>query len=865
MAISIKADAKLNHRFTSFYSDAVRSGEMLHQNFRNLQLYTNAQVLRCCKDQAVADLSALICKNDTLDILCQYLESVFYIAKQLMAARSGRLTSNHWGLGIVESHQGQLLGVSGHPQDPQPSPINENIASSLNGSARVLKPTVRTGWLNARTGQSDGNNIAPDGKRGKDGFTEVSWEVALKLIADELQRLKTDHCNESIFAGSYGWSSAGRFHHAQSQLKRFLNTIGGFVASDGNYSYNAALVLMPHIVGHYRQHVAESTRWNVIAEHTKLVVMFGGIAERNTQVCDGGISRHRTPDNMAACAKAGVQFVNFSPLRQDAADSLNARWLPPLPGSDTAIMLGLAHTLITEGLHDTDFLTQYTVGFEIVSAYIKGVKDNQPKSADWASELSGIDADVIRQLARDMAAGRTMICTAAGVQRGDYGEQPLWMTVTLAAMLGQIGLPGGGYTIGYGVNGNIGSVERLFPWAALPQGNNPVSTVIPVAMITELLTGPNEAYQYNGQTHIFPDTRLVWWAGGNPFHHHQDLNRLRAAFQKPETIIVNEINWTSTARHADIILPVASSLERQDFGGGKSDDALVPMPAHATPAGDARTEYAIYTELSKLMNTEQQFTEGRTEEQWLRTLWQRTQENGRQASVELPDWEEFISGDVINVPDPSPNQVFLADYRRDPVEHKLSTPSGRIELFSETIESFNLPDCRGHAHWYPMRDVAEGEQLDYPIYLLSGQPKTRLHSQYDNGDYSMEYKIKGREPVLINPLDAAARGIADADVIEIFNKRGRCLAGAKVTEDIRQGCIFLWTGAWYDPDDNATQNRDRHGNPNVLTHDLRTSSLSQSPAAHSALVQIRKFSGEIPPITVHVAPLAVTDNGGIGG
>lgn len=741
--------------------------------------------------------------------------------------------------------------MSGHPQDPRPSAINRNIASSLNGAARVLKPSVRTGWLDARNGLA----TKADGKRGRDTFTQISWELALELIADELRRVRSDFGNEAIFAGSYGWSSAGRFHHAQSQLKRFLNTVGGFVASEGNYSYNAALVLMPHIVGPYREHVAESTRWSVVAKHTQLVVMFGGIAERNTQVSDGGISRHRASDDMVACAKAGVRFVNVSPLKLDAAESLNAEWLPPIPGSDTAIMLALAHTLICEGLHDTVFLDRYTVGYQKVADYILGVEDGQAKTADWASRICGLDAEVIRQLARDMASTRTMICVAAGVQRADFGEQPLWMSVTLAALLGQIGLPGGGYTIGYGVNGNVGSVERLFQWAALPQGSNPVSTIIPVAMISELLQRAGQTYQYNGQTHTFPNTRLVWWAGGNPFHHHQDLNQLRHAFQQPDTIIVNEINWTSTARHADIVLPVASSLERQDFGGGKSDDALVPMPAHATPAGEARTEFAIYTQLARLMGTEQAFTEGRSENEWLRTLWSQTRQNGRRASVKLPDWDEFIKGDVLNVPDPSPDQVFLSGFRADPVANKLPTPSGKIELFSTTIDSFNLSDCRGHARWFPIRDIAQGELKQHPLYLLSGQPKTRLHSQYDNGNYSLSYKVKGREPVLINARDAEDRGISEGDVVELFNKRGRCLAGAVVTNDIRQGCVFLWTGAWFDPDDSAPMNRDRHGNPNVLTHDNRSSSLSQSPAAHSALVQLQRFSGDIPAVTVHTAPV----------
>ena len=137
---------------------------------------------------------------------------------------------------------------------------------------------------------------------------------------------------------------------------------------------------------------------------------------------------------------------------------------------------------------------------------------------------------------------------------------------------------------------------------------------------------------------------------------------------------------------------------------------------------------------------------------------------------------------------------------------------------------------------------------------MSGQPKTRLHSQLDNGDYSLSLKISDREPVLIHPEDANTRSISDGDVVELHNDRGSCLAGAKITSDIRQGCVFLWTGAWFDPDFDAPQSRDRHGNPNVLTHDLRTSSLTQSPAAHSALVEIQRFKGRLPAVQAHTPP-----------
>ncbi|MFK7746210.1 MAG: molybdopterin-dependent oxidoreductase [Roseobacter sp.] len=759
-----------------------------------------------------------------------------------MATGTGKkLTSSHWGVGLVTTRNGQVASITPHASDPDPSALNHNMTGSLNGSARVLNPAVRKGWL-------DGT----DTSRGQDSFVEVSWEDVLDLIANELKRVKTEHGNQAIYAGSYGWASAGRFHHAQSQLKRFLNSIGGFTRSEGNYSYNAALVMMPHIVGGaYRQHIVEATRWSVVADHTELLVLFGGMPLRNTQICDGGNSKHRMSGNLATCAANGVECINISPLKSDVEEILKAEWLAPRPGSDTAIMLALAHTLLQENLHDQAFLDRYTTGFDQVAAYLMGDSDGQPKSVDWAAEISGIQADRLRALARQMASKRTMIGCAASLQRADWGEQPLWACVTLASMLGQIGLPGGGYTIGYGVNGHIGNVSRPFQWAAFPQGENSIANYIPVAMISEMLLNPGGTYQYEGQTRQFPDTQLVWWAGGNPFHHHQDLNQLRQAFQRPRTVIVNEINWTATARHADIVLPVAATTERTDFGAGRTDNFLVPMQKAVEPPGTARVEYEIYADLARRMGTAHAFTEGRTQDDWLRHMWAQTQQSAKEHGIDLPEWSAFITGDIIELRDPTPNQVFLADFRADPIAHKRATPSGLIELFSTTIARFCVPDCPGHAKWIPPRDQS---QTTYPLALISGQPATRLHSQFDNGDVSKSDKIKGREPVLINPHDAANRGIADGDIVELFNDRGRCLAGARVTDDVMKGVVFLWTGAWYDPDFDAPDHRDRHGNPNVLTHDRRTSELSQSPAAHSAQIEIAKFRGVIPDVKAFQRP-----------
>ena len=462
--------------------------------------------------------------------------------------------------------------------------------------------------------------------------------------------------------------------------------------------------------------------------------------------------------------------------------------------------------------------------------------------------MSGISAERIRKLAREMSEDRTMISIAAGLQRGDYGEQPLWMAVTLAAMLGQVGLPGGGYTIAYGVNGNVGNIERLFRAGAFSQGENPVETFIPVAMISDLLLNPGGKYHYDGKEYTFPDIKMVWWAGGNPFHHHQDLNRLRKAFQKPGTIIVNEMNWTSTARHADIILPIAGP-QRTDFGAGKSDNALVPMPEAIEAVGSSITEYEIYSRLGERLGNVEDFTEGKTADEWLSELWEVTRTNGQAFGVTLPNWNEFER--YYRTLTLHPIRSFCQSFAD--LANPLKTPSGKIELYSETIASFGLGDCPGHAAWFPPRDLEMGLKAKYPLYLLSGQPGTRLHSQFDNGEFSISQKINGREPVLIHPDDASERDILNGGIVEMFNERGACLAGAKVTQKFAKGNIFVY---WlqYDPDFDALKDRDRHGNPNVLTHDNKTSNLSQSPAAHSALVQIRNFEGKIPNITVHEQP-----------
>ena len=120
----------------------------------------------------------------------------------------------------------------------------------------------------------------------------------------------------------------------------------------------------------------------------------------------------------------------------------------------------------------------------------------------------------------------------------------------------------------------------------------------PPPRIADCLLNPGERYDYDGKSATYPDIRLVYWAGGNPFHHHQDLNRLRRAWQRPETIIVHEPWWTATARHADIVLPATTSLERNDIGGAPRDRFVIAMHKAIDPVGEARNDFDIFRDLA---------------------------------------------------------------------------------------------------------------------------------------------------------------------------------------------------------------------------------------------------------------------------
>jgi biotin/methionine sulfoxide reductase len=757
----------------------------------------------------------------------------------------------HWGAFQALVSEGRVIACEPFVRDAAPSSMLAAIPEMVHSPLRIARPAIREGWREGRP------------RTGIDSFREISWEEALDLVAGEIERVRGAFGDTAVFGGSYGWSSAGRLHHARTLVRRFLFLGGGCVDQVGNYSWGAAQFLLPHVIGTFQPVTGRVTDWASVVKNTRLMIAFGGLPLKNGQVTSGGTGSHVMESWLRRAKQADIEFVVISPTRSDSPDFLGAQWLPIRPNTDTAMMLAMAHTLVAEGRHARLFLDRYCTGFDTFQRYLMGEDDGTPKDADWAAAICGVDADSIRGLARRASEVRSMITCTWSLQRAHHGEQPYWAAIALAAMLGGIGLPGGGFAFGHGSLNGVGVPRANAPGPEISLPANPAKSAIPVARIADMLLDPGGAYEFNGRSGVYPDIKLVYWAGGNPFHHHQDLNRLRRGWQKPETIIVHDSWWTPTARHADIVLPATTSLERNDVGGSSRDPFVFAMHRAIAPIGEARSDFDIFRALAGRLGYEEAFTEGRDEMAWCRSIYEGMRAGAAKNNVALPEFASFWAEGFAELPQPAEDFILFDEFRRDPEHHPLRTPSGKIEIASETIGGFGYTDCPSHPAWLAPAEWLGSSLVErWPLHLVTHQPADRLHSQMDPASVSRGNKVHGREQIRIHPQDADKRGIKTGDIVRVFNDRGACLAAAHVDDAMAAHVVMMATGAWFDPSD-AGDDLERHGNPNVLTLDVGTSRLTQGPSALSALVDIERWSDPLPPIQIWNPP-AIASEGSTG-
>nr|WP_314881412.1 molybdopterin guanine dinucleotide-containing S/N-oxide reductase [uncultured Campylobacter sp.] len=796
------------------------------------------------------------------------------------------LTAARWGILKASVKNGKIVKSAPWKITSKIPNTLQNTMADLVYNTRIKAPMVRKSYL------ADPDNPKPE-LRGLDEWVEVKYEDAIKLVARELKKTREQKGASSVFAGSYGWQSTGNVHVSRTLLHRFMNLTGGFTGVTGDYSTGAAQVIMPHVTGS-NQVYEQQTSWPVVLESSKIVV-FWGLNPISTLRVAWTSSDEQGFKYFEQLKNSDKEIIIIDPIKTVSGKYFEgkARWITPRPNTDVAMMLGMAQHLYSQGKYDKEFLQNYTVGFEKFVPYLTGQSDGVAKTPEWASEICGIGADVIKELAIKFYENRTMIMAGWGIQRAHHGEQAHWMIVTLCAMLGQIGLAGGGFGFSYhyanggaptcaggvigGMNAASVGVVKDGKFLGLAQDQkqggeaaqawlvNTAKVAFPLARIADALLNPGKTIDANGAKITYPKIDFIYWVGGNPIVHHQDTNTNIKAWRKPRTIVVNEIYWTPTAKMADIVLPTTTQYERNDItmSGDYSNMHIIPMKQVVAKQHGAKDDYQIFTDLCKAYadGLAEAYTDGgKTEMDWIKEFYEGAASavNANTAlGVQMPSfeqwWEKNEPTEFYETPE-SAAYVSFEDFRNDPVLEALGTPSGLIEIYSDTIAAMNYKDCGAHPMWFEPVEWLGMKDKPAKFHLLSLHPLDRLHSQQSNTSNRKRYAVADREPVLINTEDAKELGIKQGDLVRVFNARGEILAGANVSSDIMRGVVQIFEGAWYDPN---AEGLCKNGNPNVLTIDLPTSELANGNISHTALVDIELYkhkAGEDIKLTAFMPP-----------
>ncbi|WNC71687.1 trimethylamine-N-oxide reductase TorA [Thalassotalea psychrophila] len=777
-----------------------------------------------------------------------------------------KITGSHWGAFRARVLGGKVQEVKAFELDKYPTDMLNGIKGIIYSPSRVRYPMVRYDFYLKRH-KSDTT------QRGDFRFIRVTWDEALDMFYEELERIQTTYGPSGLYAGHTGWRATGQVHSCGNHLFRSMAMHGNYVRKVGDYSTGAGQTIMPYVLGTTEVY-AQGTSWENILNQSKIVVLWAQDIHKNLQVgwnCETHESYEYLEKLKDKIAKKEIRVISIDPVKSKSQNYLNCEHQYVNPQTDVALMLAIAHTLYTEDLHDKEFIETYCLGFEEFVPYLLGAaEDKLEKTPKWASSICGMKAEDIKQLARDMAGSRTQLLFGWCIQRQQHGEQPYWMGAVLAAMLGYIGLPGGGVSYahhysGIGVSSSGAAGPGAFP--GIPDSDEHIkhksddfkgaSATIPVARWVDMILNPGKTIEANGSKITYPDVHMAVFSGNNPWHHHQDKNKMKKAFHKLQTVVTIDYNWTATCRFSDIVLPACTQYERNDLDlyGSYSARGVIAMQKLVDPLYQSKTDFEIFTEFCKRMGKHREYSKNKTEMEWVKELYDGCVAANK-GKFEMPDFNKFWQDGFVDF-GKGPAWTRQEDFRKDPELNSLGTPSGFIEIFSRKIDRFGYDDCKGHPMWMEKLERSHGGPGSdkFPVALQSCHPDQRLHSQMcESTEYRETYSVQGREPIYLNPSDAKARGIKDGDLVRVFNERGQLLAGAIVSDNYPSGVARIYEGAWYGPVDETIGSIDTYGDPNTLTMDVGTSQLAQACSAFTCLVEVEKFEGKAPEVTAFNQP-----------
>ncbi len=705
------------------------------------------------------------------------------------------------------------------PSDPQLRACVRGRAYRFrqNRTDRLLRPLKRTG------------------KRGQAKFAPISWDEAFETMAERIVRVRDAYGAAAIFVpygtGSYNLTN-GRW-----TAERLLNLVGGSLGYYNSYSWACISAATPTVYG---TNVTGNQRQDWL--NARLILMWSW---NPAEMRDGTNSEYF----IKKARERGARVVCLDPRQTLSAVALADEWVPVRPGTDAALMSAMAHVMIEENLYDREFVRTHCIGFdetqmpagaeraESYKDYILGVHDGIPKTPEWAEPIAAVPRATIARLAREYATTKpSVLYQGYGMQRRAYGEQAVRAGCVLAAITGNVGIPGG-WAGGIALQAPDGGPR----WAILPVGENPVRAKIPSFLWSEAVLrgramGPAEGVV--GADRLGTDIKLIWSVASNILiNQHGNVNRsasILADESRVEFLAVQDNFLTPTARYADLVLPACTQFETWGIQDGwKYGEEVILAPKIVDPPGEAKSDYAICAGIAARLGVAEAYSEGRDEHGWVEWAIDHYRKTRFPRMPGLETLESANAG-LYARPVETPAVAF-ADFRRDPVAHPLPTPSGRIEIFSKRLFDMNRPDDIPAVPKYvrewesPFGPEAE----DYPLQVVGHHALSRVHSTHGNVPELLE---AFPQRVFINQIDAAPRGLRDGDAVKVWNARGALVLPCRITARVMPGVLAIPQGAWWAPDRDGV---DRGGNVNVLSSE-RWTPFAFGNAQHTIMAQAAK-------------------------
>lgn len=683
------------------------------------------------------------------------------------------------------------------------------------------------------------------GKRGEGKFAPISWEQAFDEISSKMKEIKEKYGNEAFFI-TYATGTTGTIINrcTRGPWARLLSVYGGYLNYHNSYSTAQIENGLKHFYGnaYISSDVAQ-------LKNSKLAVFFG-VNQVETRMGGGGMGY----SYQESLRQSGCKIIHIDPRYNDSMIGHCDEWIPIVPGTDAALVAALIYVMIEEKLIDRDFIDKYSIGFSentlpngaksnsSYESYVLGLSDDKtPKTPEWASKITKIPARRITQLAREIANTKPCFIEQGwGVQRHSNGEQASRAIALLAFVSKNIGVSGTN-------TGARSGVSKVYDIQGMPF-SNPIKDSIPCFLFTDAIYRGKEMTDLTdgvrGVKQLKQNIKFIFNTAGNCLtNQHSTIKQVKDILSDEslcECIVDINVTRTHSNNYADYILPDATLLEQEDFvrpsaGQYSNRPYIIYCQKAIEPVGECKPIYEMCLELSKRLGIEKEFSEGRSQKDWLAYLY----EESKKKNPLLPDFVTMQTKGLVKFDAVEP-KIGMKEFFDDPIANPLKTPSGKIEIYSTELAKMQKTWVLKEGQQIIPIPVFESQRegaLDplkekYPLQFYGYHYKGRTHSSFWE---IPEIREINPQEIWINPIDANARDIKTGDKIRVKNDLGVIEGIAKVTPKIIPGCAVTPQGAWAKFENGV----DVGTCVNTLASILPTA-ISKGNGQHSILVEITK-------------------------